>query len=109
MLVPCTSFKAIATATQIRSKIELYLKKLGGEEIGPLGPRIEAAYSAGKIPEDMRNELEKILVECEKILFNMHEGDSIEFKEMISWASYVDSLPDPDQSDRMRSSFISAS
>lgn len=109
MLVPCTSFKAIAAATQIRSKMELYLKKLGGEEIGPLGPRIEAAYTAGKIPEDIKNELERILVECEKILFNMHEGDSIEFKDMISWASYVDSLPEPARPDRMRSSFISAS
>ena len=95
MQIPCTSFKAIASATQIRSKIEIYLKKLCGDGIGPLGPRIESAYRDGLMSEDVKNELERILIECEKILFNNREGEMIEFKNMLSWASFVDSLPEP--------------
>ena len=95
MQVSCTSYKAIASATQIRSKIETYLKKINGDAVGPLGPRIESAYSDGWISEDVKNELERILVECEMILFNMHEGGVIEFGEIKSWAAYVDSLPEP--------------
>ena len=94
MMIPCTSFKAISSATQIRSKIELYLKKINGGSIpvGPLGPQIESAYSRGLIAEDVKDNLENILVNCEKILFNDREGEFIEFKEVLSWAAYVDSI-----------------
>jgi hypothetical protein len=94
MLVPCTSFKAINSATQIRSKIEAYIKKINGNQIGvgPLGPKIEDAYSRGLIDQERKETLEKILVECETIIFNMRDGEPIEFKEIKAWSLYVDSL-----------------
>ena len=94
MKVPCSSYKAISSATQIRSKIEAYLKRINGGEIqaGPLGPRIEDAYSKGLIDSETKDRLEKILVECETILFNMRDGDPIEFNEILGWMKYVDSL-----------------
>ena len=94
MQVPCTSFKALNAATQIRSKIETYIIKINGgkQQIGPLGPRIEAAYKNGLIDEDNKNEFERILVECETILFNMRDGTPIEFNDIKAWNKYVDSL-----------------
>jgi len=94
MQIPCNSFKAINSATQIRSKIETYLKKINGgkQTLGPLGPQIEDAYKNGLIDEDKKNNLEKILIECETILFNMRDGNPIEFNEIREWDKYVDSL-----------------
>ncbi len=94
MQIPCTSFKAISSSTQIRSKIEMYLKKINGgkQTLGPLGPQIEEAYKNGLIDEDKKNNLEKILVECETIIFGMRDGTPIEFNEIKEWTKYVDSL-----------------
>ncbi len=94
MRIPCNSFKAISSTTQIRSKIDMYLKKINGgdQKVGPLGPKIEEAFQNGLIDEDKKNNLEKILVECETILFNMREGEDIEFNDIKEWAKYVDSL-----------------
>ena len=94
MKVPCNSFKAIHSATQIRSKIEAYIKKINGDkqQIGPLGPQLETAYANGLIDEDKKNELERILIECETILFGMRDGDPLEFNDIKAWAMYVDSL-----------------
>ncbi len=94
MQVPCSSFKAINSATQIRSKIEAYLKRINGDklEIGPLGPKIEDAYNRGLIDLERKTKLEEILIECETIIFNMRDGEPIEFKDIKSWAKYVDSL-----------------
>jgi len=94
MQVPCTSFKALNSATQIRSKIEKYIKKINGgkQQLGPLGPQIEAAYENGLIDEEIKTNLEKILVECETILFNMRDGDPIEFNDLKAWNKYVDTL-----------------
>ncbi len=94
MKIPCNSFKAISSATQIRSKIELYLKRINGGSIdlGPLSIVINNSYSKGLIDSEKRDTLISILVRCEEILFNTHEGDFIEFKEMMKWSAYIDSL-----------------
>ena len=94
MQIPCNSYKAIASATQIRSKIEIYLKNINGGKlpVGPLGPQIEDAYVRGLIDEDRKNNLEKILVEYETILFNVRDGTPLEFNDVKEWAKYVDSL-----------------
>ena len=94
MQVPCTSFKAINSATQIRSKIEAYLKKINGNQIGigPLGPKLEDACKRGLIDQEKKENLEKILIECETIIFNMRDGELIEFNDIKAWSMYVDSL-----------------
>ncbi len=92
--IPYNSPKAICTASQMRSKIEIKLKKMLNETriIGPLEPYIKKACEQGFFDEEKRDQLIKISLFCEDVLLTSNMTEIPPFETMLEWSKIIDTL-----------------
>ncbi|MBO4357760.1 MAG: hypothetical protein J5813_06320 [Candidatus Methanomethylophilaceae archaeon] len=90
--IPYNSLKATSTATQMRNKMELKLKKKLGEQriIGPLDPYIKRACDEGLIDEVTRDKLIQISLYCEDVLLTSNATEIPPFDTLLEWSKFID-------------------
>lgn len=92
--IPFNSPKAIYTANQLRTKMGQKLCKMLGEKtiVGPLDPYILRAYEAGCFDEATKDELLRVSVYCDNVLFTSNFTDIPDFKVLVGWSEMIDRL-----------------
>jgi len=92
--IPFNSPKAVCTASQLRSKMEMKMRKFCGVNviIGPLDKYIEEAYQKGCYNDDVRKQLYDIQKYCDTVLLTSDYQELPKFDQIVVWSKIVDEL-----------------
>ncbi len=92
--IPANSPKAVCTASQLRSKMDMKMRKFCGVKtiIGPLDRYIEEAYEKGCFSEDVKKQLYDIQAYCDTVLLTSEYKSLPDFDQILEWSRVVDDL-----------------